>query len=135
MAARLKPWRVSDRLWAEIEPLIPRPERRFRYPGRRRHDDRACLEGILFVLRFAVPWAELPAAEGWPSGQTCWRRFHEWRRAGVWEQLLVRVQALLEQEGMVDWSRAIVDASLVDTKKGAARSAARSVAARAAVSI
>lgn len=121
-------------MWAEIEPLLPRVERRFRYPGRKRHDDRACLEGILFVLRYAVPWAELPAAEGWPSGQTCWRRFHEWRRAGVWEQLLLRVQARLEQEGLTDWSRAIVDASLVDTKKGAARSAARSAAALAAVS-
>lgn len=134
MAARLKPWRVSDRLWVEIEPLLPRVERRYRFPGRKRHDDRACLEGILFVLRYAVPWAELPAVEGWPSGQTCWRRFHEWRRAGVWERLLSRVQELLEAEGMSDWSRAIVDASLVDTKKGAARSAARSVAALAAVS-
>ena len=135
MAARLKPWRVSDRLWVEIEPLLPKVQRRFRHPGRRRHDDRACLEGILFVLRYAVPWAELPTVEGWPSGQTCWRRFHEWRRAGVWERLLLRVQELLEREGMVDWSRAIADASLVDTKKGAARSAARSAAALAAVSI
>lgn len=134
MAARLRPWRVSDRLWSEIEPLIPSVERRFRYPGRRRHDDRACLEGILYVLRYAVPWAELPPVAGWPSGQTCWRRFHEWRRAGVWEQLLVRVQELLEQEGLVDWSRAIADASLVDTKKGAARWAARCGAAPVAVS-
>ena len=134
MAARAKPWRVSDRLWSEIEPLLPPVERRFRYPGRKRHDDRACLEGILFVLRYAIPWAELPQAEGWPSGQTCWRRFHEWRRAGVWERLLARVQELLEQEGLSDWSRAIVDASLVDTKKGAARSVARSAAAQAAVS-
>lgn len=134
MAARLRPWRVSDRLWAEIEPLVPRVERRFRYPGRRRHDDRACLEGILFVLRYAVPWAELPPVEGWPSGQTCWRRFHQWRAAGVWEQLLWRVQELLEQEGLVDWSRAIADASLVDTKRGAARSAARCEAALAAAS-
>jgi transposase len=133
MAARLKPWRISDRLWEEIEPLIPRTERRFRYPGRKRHDDRACLEGILFVLRYALPWAELPALPGWPSGQTCWRRFHEWRRAGVWERLLARMQELLEQEGLVDWSRAIADASLVDTKKGAARSAARSEGALAAV--
>ena len=134
MAARLRPWRISDRLWAEVEPLLPRRERRFRYPGRLRVDDRACLEGILFVLRYAVPWAELPAVEGWPSGQTCWRRFHEWRQAGVWEQLLLRMQELLEAEGLVDWSRAIADASLVDTKKGAARLAARSGAALAAAS-
>ena len=134
MAGKRQPWRVSDRLWAEIEPLIPRVERRYRFPGRKRHDDRACLEGILYVLRYAVPWAELPPVEGWPSGQTCWRRFHEWRRAGVWERLLGRVQELSSAEGLIDWSRAIVDASVVDAKKGAARSAARCEAARAAVS-
>ena len=72
--------------------------------------------------------------EGWPLGQTCWRRFHEWQQVGVWEQLLARMQELLEREGVSDWSRAIVDASLVDAKKGAARSAARSVAGREAVS-
>jgi transposase len=134
MAARLKPWRVPDRLWVEAEPLIPKVERRFRYPGRKRHDDRACLEGILYVLRYAVPWQELPRVEGWPSGQTCWRRFQEWQRAGVWERLLARMQELLEREGLSDWSRAIVDASLVDAKKGALRSPARSAAALEAVS-
>ena len=131
MPSRLE---IDDELWAEIEPLIPRVERRYRFPGRRRHDERARLEGILYVLRYAIPWAELPPVEGWPSGQTCWRRFHEWRRAGVWEQLLSRVQELLEREGKVDWSRAIADASVVDTKKGAARSAGRCGGALAAVS-
>jgi transposase len=89
MAARARPWRVPDRLWAEVEPLIPKVERRFR----------------------------------------------EWQRAGVWARLLERMQELLEEEGLADWSRAIVDASLVDAKKGAARSAARSEAALEAVSI
>jgi transposase len=93
------------------------------------------LEGILFVVRFGVPWAELPRVEGWPSGQTCWRRFREWQQAGVWERLLVRMQELLAEEGLVDWSRAIVDASLVDAKRGAVRSPARSTAGLGAVSI
>jgi transposase len=81
-----------------------------------------------------VPWQELPRVEGWPSGQTCWRRFHEWQRAGVWERLLQRMQELFEREGLCDWSRAIVDASLVDAKTGARRSLARSEAALEAVS-
>lgn len=135
MAARRSPYRVPDQLWVEVAPLIPRVERRFRYPGRKRHDDRACFEGILYVMRYAIPWAELPALEGWPSGQTCWRRFHEWQQAGVWERLLARMQELLERQGLSDWSRAIVDASLVDAKRGAARSRARCAAAPEAASI
>jgi transposase len=30
------PWIVSDELWARIEPLLPRVERRYRHPGRKR---------------------------------------------------------------------------------------------------
>jgi len=45
------------------------------------------------------------------------------------------MQELLEREGLSDWSRVIVDASLVDAKKGAPRSPARSAAAQEAVSI
>jgi len=134
VAARRNPWRAPGWVWREVEPLIPTVERRFRYPGRKRHDDRACFEAILYVLRYAIPWQELPRVEGWPSGQTAWRRFHEWQRAGVWQRLLERMQALLEERGLCDWSRAIVDASLVDAKKGALRSAARCGAAREAAS-
>src|SRR5256885_16811622 len=81
-----EPWRVSDRLWREVEPLLPRVERRFRYPGRKRVDDRACLEGILFVLRHGIPWRGLPRIEGFPSGQTCWGGVGEGGRAGDLER-------------------------------------------------
>jgi transposase len=66
---------VPETLWREVEPLIPVPERRFRYPGRKRFSERACLEGILTVLRWGIPWAQLPNTSGRPSGKTCWRRF------------------------------------------------------------
>jgi transposase len=51
---------VPDALWREIELLIPVPARRFRYPGRLRHSERACLEGILTVLQSGMPWRRLP---------------------------------------------------------------------------
>src|SRR5438445_2280501 len=50
MSMRAKPWDVSDGLWERIEPLLPKRERRFRYPGRKPYDDRLALQGILFVL-------------------------------------------------------------------------------------
>ena len=129
-----EPWRVPDRLWRELEPPIPKVERRFRYPGRKRVDDRACLEGILYVLRYGIPWRALPRLAGFPSGQTCWRRLDEWERAGVWGALLQRLQERLAEAERIDWSRAIVDASLVEAKRGARRSRARCAAAPAAAS-
>lgn len=85
--ARRKPWEVSDELWAVIEPLLPKHERRFRYPGRKRIDDRKTLQGVLFVLYTGIQWEYLPQELGLGSGPTCWRRLTEWQEAGVWEDL------------------------------------------------
>jgi transposase len=114
---------VPDSLWREIEPLIPVPQRRFRYPGRKRFSERVCLEGILTVLRWGIPWAELPSVPGRPSGKTCWRRFDEWEQAGVWAQLVERLQRRLAQADRFDWQRAIVDSTIVPAKRGAPKSA------------
>jgi transposase len=127
---RGKPWLLEDELWELIEPLLPQRPRRFRYPGRRRLDDRLVLQGILFVLHTGISWEHLPQELGFGSGMTAWRRLHEWHEAGVWGQLhrllLERLQAAAE----IDWSRAVIDASYVQAKKGAAGSArARSTAA------
>src|SRR5437667_12306293 len=81
------PWIVSDRLWARVEPLLPRVERRFRFPGRKRLDDRAALQGILFVLHTGMAWRHLPLELGFGSGSTCYRRMVEWQQGGVWERL------------------------------------------------
>lgn len=122
-------WRVSDELWQRLEPLLADPPRRFRYPGRCRWPARACLEGILFVLFTDTPWLQVPYRElGLPSGETCRRRLEEWARRGLLERALVVLQTELAGAKRLDWSRVIVDASLVDAKKGVRRSRARSAA-------
>lgn len=126
-------WRVSDELWARLESLLADPPRRFRHAGRLRYSPRACLEGILYVLFTDTPWLEVPYRElGLPSGETCRRRLEEWQRRGLLEQALVVLQQELISTERLDWSRVIVDASLVEAKKGARRSRARSWAAPAA---
>jgi transposase len=114
---------VPEALWREVESWLPGAERRVGYPGRKRYPERACLEGILTVLRWGIPWKELPQLAGRPSGKTCWRRFDEWQKAGVWPQLYARLQSRLAEEGKIDWQRAMLDSTIVDAKKGALRSA------------
>ncbi|MET7992748.1 transposase [Amycolatopsis sp. NPDC005232] len=60
-----------------LEPLIPFPERRIRFPGRKRADDRAALEGVLYVVRTGIGWNRSPAALLGASGATCWHRLTE----------------------------------------------------------
>src|SRR5919204_29411 len=76
------PWVVSDELWLRIEPLLPKVERRFRYPGRKRLPDRQALQGILFVLYTGIAWRHLPAELGFGGGPTCHRRVGEGQRSG-----------------------------------------------------
>ena len=117
------PWIVSDQLWGLVEPLLPKVERRFRYPGRKRLPDREALQGILFVLHTGISWTHLPPELGFGSGVTCWRRLDEWQRAGVWERLHALLLARLRAAGEIEWSRAVVDASHVQAKRGAPRRA------------
>jgi transposase len=114
---------VSDGLWARVEPLLPVVERRFRYPGRKRLDDRQVLTGILFVLKTGIPWEDLPREMGCGSGMTCWRRLRDWNEAGVWERLHQALLDELQDAGQLDWSRAVVDSSHVRAKGGAKRQA------------
>ena len=126
-------WRVSDQMWARFGGLLDDPPRRFRYPGRPRYSPRACLEGILYVLFTDTPWLEVPFRElGLPSGETCRRRLEEWAERGVLPEAIRLLCAQLAEADKLDWSRVIVDASLVDAKKGARRSHARSWAGQAA---
>ena len=73
---------VPDCLWHVIEPLLPLPRPKPQ-GGRPRVPDRACLKGILFVLRSGVPWEMLPKELGCGSGMTCWRRLRDWQNAGT----------------------------------------------------
>jgi transposase len=59
----------TDELWAEVEPLIPAPERRRRCPGRKAIDDRLALNRILHVLHTGIAWEDMPREYGY--GVTC----------------------------------------------------------------
>jgi len=112
------PWVVSDELWELIEPLLPKKERRFRYPGRQRLPDRQVLCGILFVLYTGIAWEHLPQELGFGSGVTCWRRLEEWQRAGVWTKLHELLLAKLRAAGELEWGYDVADSSHVQAKKG-----------------
>jgi transposase len=103
---------LSDALWQRIQPLLPQdPPRRFRYPGRKRLDNRRVLTGILFVLQSGIPWEELPCELGCGSGMTCLNRLKEWQAVGVWPQLHQLLLSELRGANRLDWSRTVADAS------------------------
>lgn len=113
---------LPDALWAEIEPLLPAHEPSPSMDGGRpRVSDRAALTGILFVLKYNMPWNDLPKDLGFGSGRTCLRRLEEWQAAGIWEKLYRQLLTQLQRAGQIDWSRASVDAGSVPSPPGRRR--------------
>ncbi len=105
---------IDDKLWEEIEPLLPKhKKRRFRFPGRKPLDDRKALSGIVFVLISGIPWNMLPQEMDCGSGMSCWRRLRDWQKADVWQQLHKLLLDKLGHADKIDWSRAIADSAYV----------------------
>jgi transposase len=113
---------VSDELWAIVAPLLP-PEPPKPQGGRPRVPDRACLTGIIFVLKSGIPWEMLPQELGCGSGMTCWRRLRDWQEAGVWERMHHALLDRLSEADRLDWSRASLDSASIPAKRGAISSA------------
>jgi hypothetical protein len=51
---------LSEEQWAVLIPLFPEPRRRKDGRGRPWASNRACLQGILWILRTGARWRDLP---------------------------------------------------------------------------
>jgi len=110
---------LTEKQWRKIEPLLPRLTSR----GRPWRDHRACLEGILWVLRTGARWQDLP--ERYPSPSTCWRRLKRWAEQGVWLRIWRAFLAKLNARGRLDWSEVFLDGTFAPAKKGVGASGRR----------
>jgi transposase len=110
---------VSDELWSKIEPLLPPLAQPGRKGGRPPVPHRACLTGILFVLKTGIAWEDLPQEMGCGCGMTCWRRLRDWHEAGVWKTLHETLLAELRAAGQLEMAAMIADASYLRAFLGA----------------
>jgi len=110
---------LTDEQWRKIEPLIPKKPVS-RKGGRPRADDRLVFEGILWVLKTGARWRDLPSR--YPNPSTCWRRLREWYETGVLKNIWRAFLSDLDEQGVLNWEEAFVDATFVPAKKGARRS-------------
>jgi transposase len=111
-------YRVSDELWKQIEPLLPRHKNRHRFGGGRpRVPDRQAMDGIFFVLRTGCQWNALNET-GLCSSSTAHLRFQEWTAAGVFRKLwALSLKHYDELEG-IDWSWQSMDGAMTKAPLG-----------------
>lgn len=107
---------VDDQLWAVVEPLIP-PVRRPQGGGMRRADERTMFAVVVFVLVTGSSWRDAGRVfDVWPG--TAHRHFTRWTEQGVWRRLHQVMLDKVGEQGLIDWSRAVVDAASVRAEKG-----------------
>lgn len=119
-------WRIPDALWGIMEPLIPIPKNN--HPlgcHRSRVDNRAAMNGILFVLRTGCQWNALNGT-GICSSSSAHRRFLEWTEAGVFEEFWK--QGLLEYDMLkgIDWEWLSMDGAITKAPLGGKKNRAES---------
>lgn len=103
---------LPDALWEHIQPLLPAEPPKPK-GGRPRVSDRACLLGILFVLKSGCPWEYLPQEMGCGSGMTCWRRLRDWQTLGIWLRIWSTLLDALGKADGIDWTGAVLDSCSV----------------------
>jgi hypothetical protein len=74
---------LTEAEWERVQPLLPPQQPR---TGRRRHDHRPILAGILSVVRGGGSWREIPVA--WGKWETAYRRYRLWCDTGLWPRIL-----------------------------------------------
>lgn len=75
------PTDVSDKEWAVLEPLLPRPD--FGRPAQ--YAPRELINGIRYVLRSGCSWRMLP--HDLPPWSTVYRYFRKLEAEGYWQRL------------------------------------------------
>ncbi len=97
--------------------MLPPPRRRQDNRGRPWASNRACFEGILWILQTGAAWRFLP--DEFPSPSTCWRRLKQWEDEGVWLKAWRTLLGALDEEGLLKWDETFLDGSFAPAKKGA----------------
>lgn len=86
-------------------------------PGRTARDNRAFLNGVLWVLRSGAHWHDMPSRYGkWKSTH---QRFSRWARNGIWEKVFAQlIRDPKSQYVMIDSTLVKAHQSAVTGKRG-----------------
>lgn len=111
-------YRISDALWAVLEPLLPVPTNTHRWGGGRpRVADRDCADAIFYVLRTGCQWRALNQTT-LCAKSTAHNRFQAWAGAGVFLRLWqTGVERFDELRGM-DWDGLSLDGAMTKAPLG-----------------
>jgi putative transposase len=111
-------FRISDELWAVLEPLVPKRVNTHRFGGGRpRVPDRRCADAIFYVLRTGCQWEALNQTE-LCAKSTAHDRFQEWVEAGVFLKLWQTGVEQFDELIGIDWNWLSMDGAMTKAPLG-----------------
>jgi transposase len=111
-------FRISDALWAVLEPLLPVHINTHRFGGGRpRKGDRCCADAIFFVLRTGGQWESLNQTE-LCAKSTAHDRFQEWVAAGTFLKLWQSGLEAFDELRGIDWAWLSMDGAMTKAPLG-----------------
>jgi len=117
-------FRVSDELWAVLEPLLPVHVNTHRFGGGRpRVPDRRCADAIFYVLRTGCQWGALNQTDVCPKS-TAHDRFQEWVEAGVFLRLWQAGVERFDDLRGLDWAWLSMDGAMTKAPLGGGKDGA-----------
>ena len=116
-------YRISDALWAEIEPLLP-PENPKPKGGRPRMDNRQAMDAIFYLLRTGCQWKALPRSLG--ASSTVHDRFQEWQEAGIFHRIWEAGLAKYDDLKGLDWEWQSMDGVMTKAPLGGGKNRSQS---------
>ena len=108
-------WRVDDKRWAELEPIlrIDKPRKR---AGRPRRDNRLLLDGLIWLARTGAQWSQVPREFGPKS--TVFLRYSEWVATGALERAWAVLLREYDELIGLDWLWQTADGCMVKAPFG-----------------
>ena len=109
---------LNDAQWELIEPLLPEPKRRKDNRGRPWASNRACFEGILWILQTGGGMAF--SARQVSLSPDLLAAAEAVGRAGRWLDAWRALLGALDGEGLLKWEECFLDGSFAPAQKGGA---------------
>jgi transposase len=111
-------YRVSDELWAVLQPHLPVHVNKHRFGGGRpRVPDRDCADAIFYVLRTGCQWGALDQTD-LVSHSTAHDRFQEWVEADVFLKFWKAGVACFDELKGIEWAWLSMDGAMTKAPLG-----------------
>src|SRR5438105_15107920 len=110
----MRRYELTDEQFELIRDLLPVNGKQ----GGQWNDHRITLNGIFWILHSGAQWREMPERYG--NWKSVYDRFNRYRKNGMIDRILHRLQMKLDKEGRIDWDLWCIDGTNVRASRSAA---------------